>query len=312
MHSERILSVPHSVRNELSAGPRGASIGLEDPMNAIKPTKNILFPLLILLVLGSCVSQEEYLIKVEESERATSELGVLKREYTLLMGERDALQKRKTDLQVQIVSLKQEIDRLRRETTNLEEVLAAKTGSLGQQVSDLQSENTTLKQENETLQAKLTAMEVERDEELQEMRSTYDDLLVDMRAEIDKGKITITQLEGKLKVNMLDEILFDSGETKIKPEGIEVLKRVGKVLLNVKDQTISIEGHTDNVPIGPGLVKKYPTNWELSAARATSVARYSQDKSGIDPRLISAIGYGLYQPIASNQTEKGRARNRRI
>ena len=281
-------------------------------MNATKPTMNIFFPLLILLVLGSCVSQEEYLIKVEESERAASELGALKREYTRLMGERDALEKGKTDLQVQIVSLKQEIDRLRRETTNLEEVLAAKTGSLGKQVSDLQSENAILKQENEILQAKLTAMEVERDEEIQEMRSTYDDLLVDMRAEIDKGKITITQLEGKLKVNMLDEILFDSGETKIKPEGIEVLKRVGKVLLNVKDQTISIEGHTDNVPIGPDLVKRYPTNWELSAARATSVARYLQDKSGVDPHLISATGYGQYQPIASNQTEKGRARNRRI
>jgi chemotaxis protein MotB len=281
-------------------------------MKAINPNKNIFFPLLILLVLGSCVSREEYLMKVEEGDRAASELGALKGEYTRLTGERDALEKGKTDLQVQIVSLEQEIDRLKRETTNLEEVLAAKTGSLGKQVSDLQSQNATLKQENQTLQTKLTAMEVERDEELQGMRTTYDDLLVDMRAEIDKGKITITQLQGKLKVNMLDEILFDSGETKIKHEGIEVLKRVGKVLLNVKDQTISIEGHTDNVPIGPDLVKRYPTNWELSAARATSVARYLQDNSGIDPHLISATGYGQYQPIASNQTEKGRARNRRI
>ena len=111
---------------------------------------------------------------------------------------------------------------------------------------------------------------------------------------------------------LLDEILFDSGETTIKPEGIQVLKRVGKVLLNVKDQTINIAGHTDNVPIGPDLVKQYPTNWELSAARATAVARYLQEKSGVDPSLISATGYGEYQPIASNETEEGRARNRRI
>jgi chemotaxis protein MotB len=82
--------------------------------------------------------------------------------------------------------------------------------------------------------------------------------------------------------------------------------------LNVRDQTINIAGHTDNVPIGPELVKQYPTNWELSAARATSVARYLQDKCGIDPHLISATGYGQYQPIESNKTEKGRARNRRI
>jgi len=225
----------------------------------------------------------------------------------------DDLKKEKTDLTVQIVSLKQEIDRLEREITNLEEILESRTGTLGKQVSELQSENSGLRQENETLQSKVTALEVERDEEVQEMRRTYDDLLVDMRAEIDKGKITITQLEGKLKVNMVDEILFDSGKTDIKPEGIEVLKRVGQVLLNVKDQSISIEGHTDNVPIvGPDLIKKYPTNWELSAARATAVARYLQDQSGVDPHLISATGYGQYQPIASNQTAEGKAENRRI
>ncbi len=84
---------------------------------------------------------------------------------------------------------------------------------------------------------------------------------------------------------MLDEILFDSGRTTIKPQGVEVLKRVGKILLNVKDRAINIEGHTDNVPIGVELRKKFPTNWELSAARATNVARYLQEKIGLDPNL---------------------------
>ena len=147
---------------------------------------------------------------------------------------------------------------------------------------------------------------------MKELKGTYDELLKDMKSEIEKGKITITQLKGKLKVNMLDEILFDSGKTTIKPEGIEVLERVGKILLNVKDRAITIEGHTDNVPIGPELAKKYPTNWELSAARATNVARYLQEKIGIDPTLLSATGYGEYQPVYYNDTEEGRAKNRRI
>ena len=281
-------------------------------MNVMKRICSVILPALVLVVLVGCVSKQEYLMKVEESERSINELEALKSEYAILKGEMDDLEKEKTDLKVQIVSLKQEIDRLEGESTNLEEILESERGSLGKLVSELQSENNRLGEENETLLSKVTALEVERDEEVQEMRRTYDDLLVDMRAEIDKGKITITQLEGKLKVNMVDEILFDSGETTIKPEGIQVLERVGKVLLNVKDQTISIAGHTDNVPIGPDLVKQYPTNWELSAARATSVARYLQDRSGIDPRLISATGYGQYQPIESNKTEKGRARNRRI
>jgi len=281
-------------------------------MNAIKKICSVFLPAFALVLLVSCVSEQEYMRKVEESERSVNELETLKREYGILSGEMDDLEKEKTDLMVQIITLEQEIDRLEGENTNLEEILESETGSLGTRVSELESENKGLRQENEALQSRITALEVERNEEVQEMRRAYDDLLVDMRAEIDKGKITITQLEGKLKVNMVDEILFDSGETTIKPEGIQVLERVGKVLVNVKDQTINIAGHTDNVPIGPDLVKLYPTNWELSAARATSVARYLQDRSGIDPRLISATGYGQYQPIESNETEKGRARNRRI
>ena len=281
-------------------------------MNLIKKICSVILPALTLVLLVGCVSKQEYLMKVEESERSINELETLKGEYSTLRTKMGDLEKEKTDLKVQIVSLKQEIDRLQKENTNLEEILKSETSSLGKQVSELHSESKRLKEENETLLNKVTALEVERDEEVQEMRRTYDDLLVDMRAEIDKGKITITQLEGKLKVDMVDEILFDSGETTIKPEGIQVLERVGKVLLNVRDQTINIAGHTDNVPIGPELVKQYPTNWELSAARATSVARYLQDKCGIDPHLISATGYGQYQPIESNKTEKGRARNRRI
>jgi chemotaxis protein MotB len=80
----------------------------------------------------------------------------------------------------------------------------------------------------------------------------------------------------------------------------------------VKDKAISIEGHTDDVPIGAELSKQYPTNWELSAVRATTVARYLQENIGIDPGLLSAIGYGEYQPVTSNESEEGRAKNRRI
>jgi len=114
----------------------------------------------------------------------------------------------------------------------------------------------------------------------------YEDLVHDMESEIKKGKVTITQLKGKLKVNVVDEILFDSGKATIKPQGYKVLERVGKVLLNAKDQAIRIEGHTDNVPIGADLANRYPTNWELSVARATAVARYLQEKIGVNTSLL--------------------------
>jgi len=180
------------------------------------------------------------------------------------------------------------------------------------QIYTLQNQILELEEENEALQYQAEAREREREEELLEMKGAYEGLLENMKSEIAKGKITITQLRGKLKVNMVDEILFDSGKTTIKAQGVEVLKRVGNILLTVKDRAINIEGHTDNIPIGAELSKKYTTNWELSAARATTVARYLQEKIGIDPSLLSATGHGEYQPIASNETQEERARNRRI
>ena len=133
-----------------------------------------------------------------------------------------------------------------------------------------------------------------------------------MKKEIEEGKIEITTLQEQLTVNVLDQVLFDSGSAEIKPEGIEVLKRVGKILKELNDKTIVVEGHTDNVPISPTLKKKYPTNWELSTSRATTVVRYLQEEVGIDPSMLKAVGLSEYRPIADNDTEEGRSRNRRI
>jgi chemotaxis protein MotB len=123
--------------------------------------------------------------------------------------------------------------------------------------------------------------------------------------------VAITELKGKLTVDVLDKILFASGEAEVKPEGLAVLQRVIDILKNVKDKAIRIEGHTDNVKIGGALARKYATNWELSAARAINVTRYLQ-KQGIDPTLLASVAYGEYNPVADNSTSEGRAKNRRI
>jgi len=288
---------------------------------------------LSLVIIGSCVSKKEYLLKVDEGEKLSRELAALRSEQArlqgmkevldkqviTLQGERNDLEKARTELKLKNLSLEREVARLKEDNTELEKILRAKEDTLSKniinlraQISELEKENEDLKQSIDRLQSEAETLERQRQEEMNEMKSTYDDLLEGMKSEIEKGKITITQLKGKLKVNMLDEILFDSGKTTIKPEGVEVLERVGEILLNVKDRAINVEGYTDNVPIGPELARRYPTNWELSAARATNVARYLQEKIGIDPTLLSATGYGEYQPVASNEDEEGRARNRRI
>ena len=91
-----------------------------------------------------------------------------------------------------------------------------------------------------------------------------------------------------------------------------MLGRVGNVLKNASNKIIRVEGHTDDVPINPRLQQQFPTNWELSAARAVHVVRFLQEQVGIAPERLQAIGLSEYQPMASNKTISGRSRNRRI
>ena len=124
-----------------------------------------------------------------------------------------------------------------------------------------------------------------KEEEVQKTSKTYEEMLEKMKSEISQGQVTISELKGKLTVNMLNAILFDSGKAEVKPEGLAVLQKVIDILKTVKDKAIRIEGHTDNVPIIGALARKYPSNWELSAARAINVTRYLQQQ-GIDPALL--------------------------
>jgi chemotaxis protein MotB len=91
-----------------------------------------------------------------------------------------------------------------------------------------------------------------------------------------------------------------------------VLARVGAVLAQIDDKQIQVSGHTDNLPLGEKLTATFPTNWELSAARAVTVVRFLSEKAGVPPQRMVASGYGEWSPIATNKSGSGRARNRRI
>lgn len=160
--------------------------------------------------------------------------------------------------------------------------------------------------------AELEAQVKEREEELAKLQQTQDELLGELEQEIADGQIQIARLRGRIQVDMVDEILFDSGEATLKPAGEEVLRRVGGVLKRAEDRLTVVQGHTDNVPIVGRLAEQFPTNWELSAARAVNVARFLQDEVGMDPTRLSATGFSEYRPRADNETEEGRQMNRRI
>jgi chemotaxis protein MotB len=119
-------------------------------------------------------------------------------------------------------------------------------------------------------------------------------------------------MKNRLTMTMVDKILFPSGSADISKEGKLVLDKVVNILKDVKDRRIQVEGHTDNVRIYSAIKTKYPTNWELSTARATQVVRYLQEAGGLDPAVLSATGYSEYQPVAPNDTDEGKSKNRRI
>jgi chemotaxis protein MotB len=149
-------------------------------------------------------------------------------------------------------------------------------------------------------------------QEKEEATKAQKDLETQMRAALESKDVTISELQGKLTVNILDRILFDSGEAVLKPEGQAVLDQVAKVLANYPNRQIQVIGHTDNVPIRFNPLNPFKNNWELSAGRAIAAVRYLSEKAGVDSRRLGAVGYGEFHPIADNSTAEGRAKNRRI
>ncbi|MFQ5896840.1 MAG: OmpA family protein [Candidatus Methylomirabilia bacterium] len=206
--------------------------------------------------------------------------------------------------QARAASLKRQLEDLTRQ----HQAAAAWAASLDGEVTDLNQKHQAALQEAERLRRETE----EKAREIANLRATYHELVSDLQREIKAGEIKVTQYKNLLTVNLVEKILFDSGRAEIRPRGRAILTRVGEILKNVKDKEIRVEGHTDNVPISSRLAVKYPTNWELSTARATMVARYFRDKVKIPAERLAAAGFAEYRPVAPNTTSEGRAQNRRI
>jgi chemotaxis protein MotB len=132
-----------------------------------------------------------------------------------------------------------------------------------------------------------------------------------LQTEVKADQVQIQQLQNQLKVTIVNEILFPEGGWEVNKAGEQTLDKIVPTLKSLDKQLIEVDGFTDNVPIGPELKSRFPSNWELSTARATDVVRYLTSK-GINPNILSATGFGDTHPVASNDTPQGRAKNRRI
>ena len=144
------------------------------------------------------------------------------------------------------------------------------------------------------------------------MKSTYEALVSDLRKQMENQEVTIRTFEKKISLTFVDRILFELGKADITFEGKQILKKVGDILKFVQGRQIRVIGHTDNIPITSAFQYKFPSNWELSAARAAAVVRYFQNDAGLDPGMLEVVGHSFYEPVASNETLEGRAQNRRV
>jgi len=211
----------------------------------------------------------------------------------------------------------QEIAALQKQRGGLQEqvqVLQSQRSGLEQQKASLEQQKASLEQQQADLRRQIDALEQQKAQLLtasQQTRSQYDSLVRNLTEEVKKGELQVRQYKDMLTVDVAEQLFFDSGRANLKDTGKAVLKKVGEALKGYDDKVIRIVGHTDNVPITKSLQKVFPSNWELSVARATTVVRYLQEV-GIPPERMVASGRAEYQPIAENDSAEGRKKNRRI
>ena len=183
------------------------------------------------------------------------------------------------------------------------ETLEAESAEQRETIDELEQTKGGLESKLEQKQAALDAV-----------KTLQDALSKSLVEEIETGDIRVSQRDGLLVVDVADTVLFGIGEAELSERGQKVLERLSASLVALPNQAVfQVGGHTDNQPIKSEEVKaKFPTNWELSAARATNVVRYLEETAGVPGKRLVAAGFAEYRPVASNAKPKGRAKNRRI
>jgi chemotaxis protein MotB len=200
------------------------------------------------------------------------------------------------------------------------DAMVAERDGLVQHAEGLSGDKAQLEGRIAELDAKLASLESQKtemaskidrgSEKMADLSGTYEALVANLESELASGQVEVLQMRDGLHVNVADDVLFASGSALVDPKGQEVLAKVAAQLVATPNP-IRVEGHTDDVPISGALSSRYPTNWELAGARAASVVRMLAEE-GIDAPRLRAVSSGEFSPRAANDSDEGRALNRRI
>jgi chemotaxis protein MotB len=182
--------------------------------------------------------------------------------------------------------------------------LAAELAASNQRVADSEKQLADRDRQLAALRGDLSA-------EMAKLNEAQRGLVRALRPEIEQGNITVDLNNERLLINLTSSMLFGSGEDQLKPAGVDALKRVGAILKDYPEYAVEVDGHTDNRPIRSSLKKRFPTNKELSDARAaTGITALAE--GGVSPGTITSAGYADTRPVAPNTTDEGRQKNRRV
>lgn len=215
---------------------------------------------------------------------------------------------RADDLNFELAMLKKKMEQMKKDhAADLDQLRSEKDQELQRLRAAKDAEIARINHEK---QQEVQSVAKIKERELSDLEKAKRDLERKLKDEIGDYQAKLQMTERGLVVTFLSEIFFDSGKDVIKPDGQEVLGKVAQILnADVIDSNLAIEGHTDNVPIKSS---GWRSNWELSAARSLAVVHYFIDQGSVRPERLSAVGFGEYKPVKSNDTTEGRQQNRRV
>jgi chemotaxis protein MotB len=235
------------------------------------------------LVLGGCVTQGTY----EELQAQKNQ------EITALESERASLETQRAALAQQVRILEEQRAALQGERDVLE-----------RQKAELERDKLAIVRQQAALRAQLETLEQQKSQLLSASRQSqaqYDALVDNLSDQVEKGQLQIRRYKDMLTVDVAEQLFFDSGKAALKDGGKAVLKEVAAAMQAYDEKAIRVVGHTDDVPIAKAWRNVFPSNWELSAARATTVVRFLQE-AGIEPGRLIATGRAQYDPVAPNDS----------
>ena len=256
----------------------------------MKPIRTSIFLALGLLVFAGCSQQsmcQEIINQLYAADRARDKLAA----------DLSAARQRNADLES-------------RGVYSGHDKLAADLAAARQRNVDLERRIAELEKQSASRNTPVDDRGNQPDQNKASLAKAEKDLMTALQSEIAKGTVSVHQSGDALTISLASSLLFDSGQDLLNARGTDALKRVGSVLQDFPDKQVHVAGYTDNVAISGSLQKKFPSNKELSDARAESAAQALRD-GGVS-RNLSAAGHGESNPITSNGTAEGRATNRRV